>query len=107
MCVLTSRKRLRWCVGGVAASSGDVSPQMGLAGKWSRAGCSHNCSSCACGEKPGQVGGAGEDPHTPGSLPQRTRPRWRKPVFARPRGHPEVFWALTNLTSYSWSNEEI
>lgn len=93
--------------GGIAASSGDVSPQMGLAGKWSRAGCSHNCSSCACGEKPGKVEGAGEDSHTPGSLLQWIRPRWRKPVLAMPKGHPEELWALTNLTSCSWSEGAI
>lgn len=59
MCVLISRKYPG--VGGIAASSGDVSPQMGLAGRWSRAGCCHNHPSCARGEEPAAVGGAGEN----------------------------------------------
>ena len=54
--------------GGIAAGSGDVSPQMGLAGKLG----SHSHSSCARGQEPDAVRGAQEVPRTPGHQPQYT-----------------------------------
>lgn len=47
--------------GGIAAGSGDVSLQMGLAGKLG----SHSRSSCARSQGPDAVGGAQEVPRTP------------------------------------------
>lgn len=58
--------------GGIVAGSGDVSPQMGLAGKYTAELAA--ATTAQLGEEPGRAGGAGEDPRTPGSLLQWPRP---------------------------------
>ena len=68
--------------GVIAAGSGDVSPQMGLAGKLG----SHSHSSCAHSQGPDAVGGAQEVPRTPGHQPQYTGSQRGKPSLAEPKG---------------------